>query len=44
MIEGYLDASLIINIEDHSSISGWMFLLRQVPFHGLTRIKGALKI
>lgn len=28
MIEGYLDASLIINIEDHSSISGWVFLLR----------------
>nr|KAJ0215080.1 hypothetical protein LSAT_V11C300102060 [Lactuca sativa] len=28
VLEGYLDASWINNLEDHSSTSGWVFLLR----------------
>ena len=44
MVEGYLDASLIINIEDYSSIRGWVFLLGEVPFHGLPRNKIGWKI
>ncbi|XP_071712593.1 secreted RxLR effector protein 161-like [Rutidosis leptorrhynchoides] len=28
VIEGYTDASWITNVEDHSSTSGWVFLLR----------------
>ncbi|XP_071719051.1 secreted RxLR effector protein 161-like [Rutidosis leptorrhynchoides] len=27
VLEGYLDASWITNVEDHSSITGWIFLL-----------------
>nr|GEX03695.1 zinc finger, CCHC-type [Tanacetum cinerariifolium] len=37
--EGYLDASWINHVEDSSSTSGWVFLLREVSFHGLPRSK-----
>ncbi|XP_042755663.1 secreted RxLR effector protein 161-like [Lactuca sativa] len=30
VIEGYSDASWITNVEDHSSTSGWVFLLGEV--------------
>ncbi|CAM8900426.1 unnamed protein product [Rhodiola kirilowii] len=39
VIEGYSDASLISNEEDYSSTSGWVFLLGEVPSHGLLRNK-----
>nr|GEX42136.1 hypothetical protein [Tanacetum cinerariifolium] len=41
MLEGYLDASWINHVEDSSSTNGWVFLLREVPFHGLLRRKHA---
>nr|GEZ19287.1 zinc finger, CCHC-type [Tanacetum cinerariifolium] len=39
VLEGYLDASWINYVEDSSSTSGWVFLLREVAFHGLLRSK-----
>ena len=39
VIEGYSDASWITNLEDHSSTSGWVFLLGGGAFHGLSRSK-----
>ncbi|GKF93468.1 hypothetical protein Tco_0280187, partial [Tanacetum coccineum] len=41
MLEGYSDASWINHVEDSSSTSGWVFLLGEVPFHGLSRSKHA---
>ncbi|GJW76656.1 zinc finger, CCHC-type containing protein [Tanacetum coccineum] len=37
ILEGYSDASWINHVEDSSSMSGWVFLLGGVPFHGLPR-------
>nr|GEX63384.1 zinc finger, CCHC-type [Tanacetum cinerariifolium] len=42
VLEGYSDASWINYVEDSSSTSGWVFLLRGVPFHWLLRSKHAL--
>src|SRR4051812_36212966 len=39
VLEGYSDASWINNVEDSSSTCGWMFLLGEVPSHGLPRSK-----
>ena len=39
VLTGYSDASWISNGEDHSSISGWVFLLGEVPFRGIPRRK-----
>nr|GEW09283.1 zinc finger, CCHC-type [Tanacetum cinerariifolium] len=41
VLEGYSDASWINHVEDSSSTSGWVFLLGEVPFHGLPRSKHA---
>nr|GEV91181.1 zinc finger, CCHC-type [Tanacetum cinerariifolium] len=37
VLEGYSDASWINHVEDSSSTSGWVFLLGEVPFHGLPK-------
>ncbi|CAM8886974.1 unnamed protein product [Rhodiola kirilowii] len=39
VLERYTDASWITNLEDHSSTSGWVFLLGEVPYHGPQRSK-----
>nr|GEU34308.1 hypothetical protein [Tanacetum cinerariifolium] len=39
VLEGYPDASWINHVEDSSSTSGCVFLLGEVPFHGLSRSK-----
>nr|GEZ12911.1 zinc finger, CCHC-type [Tanacetum cinerariifolium] len=41
VLEGYSDASWINHVKGSSSTSGWVFLLREVPFHGLPRSKHA---
>nr|GEW56937.1 zinc finger, CCHC-type [Tanacetum cinerariifolium] len=41
VLEGYSDASWINHVEDSSSTSGWVFLLEEVPFHGLPKSKHA---
>nr|GEY52186.1 zinc finger, CCHC-type [Tanacetum cinerariifolium] len=41
MLEGYSDASWINHVEDSSSTSRWVFLLGEVPFHGLSKSKYA---
>nr|GEU86419.1 zinc finger, CCHC-type [Tanacetum cinerariifolium] len=39
VLEGYPVASWINHVKDSSSTSGWVFLLTEVPFHGLPRSK-----
>ncbi|KAL0457582.1 UNVERIFIED_CONTAM: Retrovirus-related Pol polyprotein from transposon TNT 1-94 [Sesamum latifolium] len=39
ILEGYSDASWITNVEDHSSTSGWVFLLGGGAISGLQRSK-----
>nr|GEX74692.1 hypothetical protein [Tanacetum cinerariifolium] len=41
VLKGYSDASWINHVEDSSFTSGWLFLLGEVPFHGLPRSKNA---
>nr|GEW12006.1 hypothetical protein [Tanacetum cinerariifolium] len=41
VLEGYSDASWINHVEDSFSTSGWVFLLGDVTFHGLSRSKHA---
>nr|GEU83520.1 hypothetical protein [Tanacetum cinerariifolium] len=41
VLDAYSDASWINHIEDSSSTSGWVFLLREVPFNGIPRSKHA---
>nr|GEW19033.1 zinc finger, CCHC-type [Tanacetum cinerariifolium] len=41
VLEGYSDATWINHVKDSSSTSGWVFLLGEVPFHGLPRSKHA---
>lgn len=42
MIEEYSGASWITNEEGHSSSSGWIFLLGEIPFYGLSKNRLAL--
>ncbi|XP_074297572.1 secreted RxLR effector protein 161-like [Silene latifolia] len=44
VIKGYSNVSWITNVEDHSSTSGWVFLLGEAPFRGFPRSKLASQV
>nr|GEX18098.1 zinc finger, CCHC-type [Tanacetum cinerariifolium] len=44
VLEAYSYASWIHHVEDASCMSGWVFLLGEVPFHGLPRRKLASRV